>query len=212
MQIQKTHAEQNQPNLHAEMGATNGLNLAQPCGRTRPATNITLLRALGLLRQHFTSCTWHGPAHTITVHRSRSASAAHNTPHPSSNWRPATIPQFEPNGPNWEPPNSMRHKPPSERRCARPLAASSAPTVRAVARQASRCRCAPARSVGAKRVRSPGPGRPAAGRPASGPRCANSTRHSWALFSSLRNPKNFQDSPSHRILRHMHEALNINKN
>jgi len=33
-----------------------------------------------------------------------------------------------------------------------------------------------------------------------------------ALFSSPRNPKNFQDSPSHRILRHMHEALNIDEN
>ena len=26
-----------------------------------------------------------------------------------------------------------------------------------------------------------------------------------------RNPKSFQDFPSHRILRHMHEALNIDK-
>ena len=35
-----------------------------------------------------------------------------------------------------------------------------------------------------------------------------------ALFSSHQNqnPKNFQDSPSHRILRHMYEALNIDKN
>ena len=33
----------------------------------------------------------------------------------------------------------------------------------------------------------------------------------WALFSSPRNSKSFQDSLSHRILRHMHEALNINK-
>jgi len=33
----------------------------------------------------------------------------------------------------------------------------------------------------------------------------------WALFSSPRNSKTFQDSLSHRILRHMHEALNINK-
>ena len=33
-----------------------------------------------------------------------------------------------------------------------------------------------------------------------------------ALFSSPRNTKSFQDSPSHRILRHMHEALNIDEN
>ena len=33
-----------------------------------------------------------------------------------------------------------------------------------------------------------------------------------ALFSSPQNPKSFQDSLSHRILRHMHEALNIDKN
>jgi len=33
-----------------------------------------------------------------------------------------------------------------------------------------------------------------------------------ALFSSSRNPKSFQDSLSHRILRHIHEALNINEN
>jgi hypothetical protein len=33
-----------------------------------------------------------------------------------------------------------------------------------------------------------------------------------ALFTSPRNPKSFQDSPSHRILRHMHEALNIDEN
>jgi len=30
-----------------------------------------------------------------------------------------------------------------------------------------------------------------------------------ALFSSLQKPKKFQDSSSHRILRHMHKALNI---
>jgi len=33
-----------------------------------------------------------------------------------------------------------------------------------------------------------------------------------ALFSSPRNSKSFQYSLSHRILRHMHEALNIHKN
>jgi len=33
-----------------------------------------------------------------------------------------------------------------------------------------------------------------------------------ALFSSPRNPKSFQNSLSHRILRHMHEALNIDEN
>ena len=32
------------------------------------------------------------------------------------------------------------------------------------------------------------------------------------LFSSHQKPKTFQDSSSHRILRHMHGALNINKN
>ena len=34
----------------------------------------------------------------------------------------------------------------------------------------------------------------------------------WVLFSSPQNPKTFQDSPSHRILRHVHEALNIDEN
>ena len=38
------------------------------------------------------------------------------------------------------------------------------------------------------------------------------TNENQALFSSLRNPKSFQDSLSHRILRHMHEALNIDEN
>jgi hypothetical protein len=33
-----------------------------------------------------------------------------------------------------------------------------------------------------------------------------------ALFSSTRNPKRFQDSLSHQILRHMHKALNIDEN
>jgi len=33
-----------------------------------------------------------------------------------------------------------------------------------------------------------------------------------ALFRSLQKPKNFQDSSSHRILRRMHEVLNINDN
>jgi hypothetical protein len=32
-----------------------------------------------------------------------------------------------------------------------------------------------------------------------------------ALFSSPQNLKTFQDSLSHRILRHMHRALNIDK-
>jgi hypothetical protein len=36
--------------------------------------------------------------------------------------------------------------------------------------------------------------------------------HTWNLFSSPRNSKSFQDSLSHRILRHIHEALNIDKN
>jgi len=35
---------------------------------------------------------------------------------------------------------------------------------------------------------------------------------SEALFSSPRKPKSFQDSPSHRILWHMHETLNIDEN
>jgi len=34
----------------------------------------------------------------------------------------------------------------------------------------------------------------------------------WVLFSSPRKPKSFQDSPSHRILWHMHETLNIDEN
>jgi len=33
-----------------------------------------------------------------------------------------------------------------------------------------------------------------------------------ALFSSLQKQKTFQDSSSHRILRHMHGALNIYEN
>ena len=33
----------------------------------------------------------------------------------------------------------------------------------------------------------------------------------WALFSSPQKAKSFQDFPSHRILRHMHEALNIDE-
>jgi len=33
-----------------------------------------------------------------------------------------------------------------------------------------------------------------------------------ALFSSHQNQKSFQNSSSHRILRHMHEALNIDEN
>ena len=36
--------------------------------------------------------------------------------------------------------------------------------------------------------------------------------HIKALISFLQNPKTFQDSPSYQILRHMHEALNIDKN
>ena len=35
---------------------------------------------------------------------------------------------------------------------------------------------------------------------------------SKALFSSPKNLKNFQDFPSHRILRHMHGALNTDEN
>jgi len=33
-----------------------------------------------------------------------------------------------------------------------------------------------------------------------------------ALFSSQKILQNFLDSPSHRIFRHMHEVLNIDKN
>jgi len=33
-----------------------------------------------------------------------------------------------------------------------------------------------------------------------------------ALFSSPQKTKNFQDSPSYRILRHMHGALHIDEN
>ena len=37
----------------------------------------------------------------------------------------------------------------------------------------------------------------------------------WILFLGLlvhpKKQKNFQDSPSHRILRHMHESLNIDE-
>jgi len=33
-----------------------------------------------------------------------------------------------------------------------------------------------------------------------------------ALFSSSRKPKTFQDFSSHQILKHMHEALDINEN
>ena len=33
-----------------------------------------------------------------------------------------------------------------------------------------------------------------------------------ALFTSSQKPKIFQDSPSHRIFRHMHGVLNIDKN
>ena len=38
------------------------------------------------------------------------------------------------------------------------------------------------------------------------------TAQSMALFTSLRKPKTFQDSPSHQILKHTHEALDIDKN
>ena len=42
---------------------------------------------------------------------------------------------------------------------------------------------------------------------------ANSiTKQTEALFTSPQNPKTFQDSPSHRILGHMHEALDIDEN
>ena len=34
----------------------------------------------------------------------------------------------------------------------------------------------------------------------------------WAVFNSPRKSKSFQDSPSHRILWHMYEALNIDEN
>jgi hypothetical protein len=37
-------------------------------------------------------------------------------------------------------------------------------------------------------------------------------RASEALFSSQKILQNFSDSPSHRIFRHMHEVLNIDKN
>jgi len=33
-----------------------------------------------------------------------------------------------------------------------------------------------------------------------------------ALFSSPQKPKTFQNFPSHRILWHMHRALNVDKN
>jgi len=32
-----------------------------------------------------------------------------------------------------------------------------------------------------------------------------------ALFRYIQKPKTLQDSPSHRILRHMHEILNVDK-
>ena len=35
---------------------------------------------------------------------------------------------------------------------------------------------------------------------------------SRALFTSQKILQNFSDSPSHRIFRHMHEILNIDKN
>ena len=38
----------------------------------------------------------------------------------------------------------------------------------------------------------------------------NFFRH--ALFTSTQKPKIFQDSPSHRIFRHMHGVLNIDEN
>jgi hypothetical protein len=36
-------------------------------------------------------------------------------------------------------------------------------------------------------------------------------KQTWALFSSQKILQNFSDSPSHRIFRHMHETLNIDK-
>jgi len=33
-----------------------------------------------------------------------------------------------------------------------------------------------------------------------------------ALFTSTQKPKIFQDSPSYRIFRHMHEVLNVDEN
>ena len=43
-------------------------------------------------------------------------------------------------------------------------------------------------------------------------RVGNRAHANKALFSSLKKPKTFQVFPSHRILRHMHGALNIDKN
>jgi hypothetical protein len=40
----------------------------------------------------------------------------------------------------------------------------------------------------------------------------NSRKIPKAMFRSLKLPKILQDSPSHRIFRHMHEALNVGKN
>jgi len=48
-----------------------------------------------------------------------------------------------------------------------------------------------------------------------GPACTRqlpARRTHVGIVSSSRNPKSFQDSLSHRILRHMHEALNIDEN
>jgi len=60
------------------------------------------------------------------------------------------------------------------------------------------------------------PGQPACcnGRPPRTPTGAprETGRQSYkALFSSPQKAKSFQDSPSHRILRHMHESLNIDE-
>jgi len=40
----------------------------------------------------------------------------------------------------------------------------------------------------------------------------SSKNHPQALFSSQKILQNFSDSPSHRIFRHMHKVLNIDKN
>jgi hypothetical protein len=41
---------------------------------------------------------------------------------------------------------------------------------------------------------------------------AHIRKHIKALFSSQKILQNFSDFPSHRIFRHMHEVLNIDKN
>jgi hypothetical protein len=41
--------------------------------------------------------------------------------------------------------------------------------------------------------------------------CTANVAPARAMFRSLQNVKSFQDSPSHRIYRHMYGALNIGK-